>query len=85
MNTIKNSTTERNAETLPNTALSLGTAGTTELIVTGRNTTAANTPMKNAVISLLINVLTLALATIFLISLLPLLGRAEPERSEKID
>jgi NADH:ubiquinone oxidoreductase subunit 3 (subunit A) len=41
--------------------------------------------MKNAVISLLINVLTLALATICLISLLPLLGRAEPERSEKID
>jgi hypothetical protein len=41
--------------------------------------------MKSVVTSLLIKVFTLALATIRLTSVLPLRGKTEPERSEKMD
>jgi hypothetical protein len=85
MKTMRNSTTARNAETLPKKAVSLGTGGPTSLIVTGRNTKMAKTAMKSVVTSLLTKVFTLALATIRLTSVLPLRGKTEPERSEKMD
>jgi hypothetical protein len=53
--------------------------------VRGRNTVNPKTAMKRVVTSLLISVLTRALLTSLFMSVLPLWGRAEPTRREKID
>jgi len=74
MKTIKKITTARKAETLLMITTSFGSGGADECTnpVIGRNTVNPKTAMKKVVSSLLISVLTRALLTSLLMSVLPL-------------
>jgi hypothetical protein len=74
MKTIRKSTTARNAETLPIIVTSLGGRGVGDGTkpVNGRNTVNPKIAIKTVVRSLLISVLTRALPTSLLMSVLPL-------------
>jgi hypothetical protein len=82
---IKNNTTAKKAATLPTMVNSLGGPEEETVTVRGRKTMDPKTPMKRVVTSLLIKVLVCALLTSCFTSLLPLCGKPDPARREKID
>jgi hypothetical protein len=81
---IRNSTTAKKAATLPTIVSSFG-AAEGDATVKGRKTMNPKTPMKTVVTSLLIKVLVRALLTSCFTFLLPLCGKPDPARREKID
>jgi len=82
---IKNNTTAKKAETTPTKANSLGGSAVSIVVVEANSIMNPKIPMKTLVMILLIRVFVLALLASWLMLVLPLWGRVEPERREKID
>jgi hypothetical protein len=85
MNTIRNVTEARNADTLPATINSLETTMGDAVFVKGKKIAKPKTQIKTTVRILLIRVLNSAFLTSRQTSVPPFRGRPEPARKEKMD